>query len=278
MPAFRTRRRFTTLALLAGALAVAIGCNKKDEPPKVEGTPPPTPPEPKKDPPKQPTPPADLKDAKPDVTYTAKAVLAEQKKDQHFPRFQHPGKVVEVTGVVEGYGRGESAGVLLDTGSDRFDQVLCLMADKHPWKQVLPTQEVVLRARVPLPTDPPANLVWQLIEVKGPTPPALTAEEFTREEAANAAEFAKKYDRKYLIVTGTIARVGKLEANGHFLRVWLQGVEKKQMLCIVRGPESPVNYLSPTQRDRLKAGQRVKLLGRYANDQFDVEIILEPAP
>lgn len=216
--------------------------------------------------------PPSVVNVKPDVLLTPKSAADEYKKDG-LKRCQ--GQVVEVTGTVGDlgpYGANGSTIYLREDNPNDFGHMHYTIRGGKAWTQVFPLQTVTLRARIA------TQLVWDVVGVKGPPPTSFTAEQFTSEQKAGVEEFDKKYEGKYLIVTGIIVKVGKVELDGEFVRVWLQGVEKTQMPCTFRGPRAPTNLISQQQRDYLKVGQQVKVLGRYVDDHFDVDVLLDPAP
>lgn len=269
--------RFAALTALVCALALT-GCGKKDDAPKAEGEPKPAPPGPTPPPPMPPAP-VDLTKAKPDGTYTAKAFLAEQKKDGDFLLNRHAGKVVEVTGEIKGYGYGARenvAAIILDTGEEiTFDMMVCQLADKEPWKKALPTQQVILRAEVPSKVNPAGILAWQIVEVKGSPPKTFSAEEFSR---ASATE-PEKYKDKPLFITGTIT---KTQENGGFLLVFLKAQEGGEVQCVFGDEFQAIAFLTVGQKMALKPGAMVKILGKYVHIGVSGKvrdcILLEPAP
>lgn len=285
MTAVNRWRRFAVLFVLALLVAPA-GCGKKDEPtkdtPKADNAPKPTGrgaetvlapvPEP------APTPPADLKTAKPDATYTMNAFIAEMTKDRNFPVSKHAGKVIELTGVVRGYGAGPNAGAfMLETDPARpQDARPEKVSGGRPWTKALPTQTVTLRAQVASSTTALDPYPWQFVEAKGAPPAAQTAEQLVKERDTDPKAFGKKYDDAWVLVTGTVAEAKP--GTGGPTEFLLAAGEQGQLLCTIPATGFAVAPLTPTQQAALKPGTKVKVLGQPTGDRLTLCIVLEPAP
>jgi hypothetical protein len=279
MPAPKNWHRLTTFALLACALAL-VGCGKNAEPTKP-GEPKPAPPGPGPTPPgpTPPAPPADLSKAKPEATYTVQQFVAEMTKDSNFPVSKHAGKVIDLTGVVSGYGFGPNAGAFLlesEPGKPLEARPYKAADVSRPWTKALPAQTVVLRAQVGKSNNVPDPYPWQFVEAKGAPPMTQTAEQLVKERAANEVAFNKKYADHWVLVTGTVAEVKKSDGGGTEFR--LKAGDKEQLLCTIPDPGFAVAPLTPPQAAALKPGTKVKLLGQPVGDRVAFCIVLDPAP
>jgi hypothetical protein len=279
MFAVRNWSRFAALTAFVCALALA-GCGKKDDPTKAEGDPKggrpgPTPVGPT---PPAPVPAVDVTTAKPEATYTIQAFLAEMTKDSNFPVSKHRGKVIEMTGVVTGYGFGPNAGAfMLATGPSRLSDNRPEKTNLgRPWTKALPTQTVTLRALVANSNEVPDPYPWQFIEAKGPPPVAQTAEQLVKERNADSKAFDKKYEYGWVMVTGEVAEVKKSDGGGNEFQLAAGG--KEQLLCTIPGPGNGAAPLTASQQTALKPGTKVKLLGQPTGDRLTDCIVLDPAP
>lgn len=260
-------QRFTSLTLFVGVLAIA-GCGKQDEQIKTEGEPIVA------DWLKKPSPPESLKDVKPDATFTATALMAEQKKDGEFLTKQYSRKVVEISGEMESFHlakEGTAHNLFLKYGGalDMIRMIRFNVTDRDLWRKAFPSQTVVLRARMPA-------YVWEVVEVKGAPPSTLTAEQFVKEKSADPERFKKMYDDKSLIVTGVINKVEIRETDG--FNIYLEGIGDKHILCTFLSNAFAAVPLTDAQKALLKAGQKIKVLGQCRSGSLSLCILLEPAP
>jgi tRNA_anti-like len=142
--------------------------------------------------------------------------------------------------------------VSLEAGGDLIG-VTCFAANPEPWSQVVPGQKVKLKGR--WPPDGGGTLVdCVFVEVGEGGAISLSAENLAREYAADPEATTKKYDKKYLRISGEIA--DKEFNSAGAASVFLKGSGKVRVLCSFTAFE---NDLSKP----LKAGQQVKLVGQY---------------
>ena len=266
---FAVNYRQRSAALLVFAVGL-VGCGKKDEPTKADVDPKPVPvappgPTPSGPTPPKPAPPESLTTAKPDVVIAPGVLREESNKDYNFLFNKYPGKIVDVTGLVD---RCIPGSVFLQAGKQKsVDTIRCVVGDEKPWRKVFPSQTVTLRARVITP------FVWEVVDVKGPPPPTLTAEQYVREKANAPDDFEKKHKNSYLIVTGVVTKA-EHEENGS-AEVFLDGGGKERILC---------TFTAADQRSRqerkalLKVGQKVKLLGDFASDRLMFCELMDQTP
>ena len=128
-------------------------------------------------------------------------------KNEKAAQAKFSGKVVELTGVLLMFGppREEVPGptfhLLAREAKPIPKFVLCTSGDSSPWKRATPDQTITVRGRA---VDGELRSC-QIIEVKGPPAPALTAAQFTKD--------SEKYQERWVIVTGEIETITTYEAS-----------------------------------------------------------------
>ncbi len=207
-------------------------------------------------------------DAQPDLTYTVKEYVEERKKDFSFLFNKHPGKVIELSGVVNSWGvRSDGLFVYLDNG-ESFQAFG--IDGKHPWVDALPKQVISIRT-IPLNK----KHLWQVVAVKGPPPATLTAEQYCKERKADGDAFHEKYRKGSIIVTGIIAQV---KDNAESLDVKLAAGSDETLNCFMFTPSTAPIPPTESQKAGLKPGMKVKVLGSPYGLSFMISYFLEPAP
>jgi cold shock CspA family protein len=196
-------------------------------------------------------------DAKPDFTLTAKAFDEEYNKDKKAAEAKYKGKVVELSGTVKLVGRnlGKEAFVSLDAGSKNITGVMCFTTDKQPWLKATPGRTAKLKGKWPEFTVGPSLVGCIVTEVSGPETPTLTADELGKAYAADKDATTKKYDNKYLFLTGEIAKVTFNEAKAASVLFKTSG--KTKVLATFTA-------FDKEETEKLKAGQKIKVLGLYS--------------
>jgi hypothetical protein len=239
-------------ALVIGMLLVigaTPGCGKKEEPPAKGGAPEGGGKENEK---------AAQSLGKPDVTMTAEQWNAEWEKDKAAAEAKYKGKVVELSGTVQGadddpYGQ---VGYVYLKAKGNLIGVRCATTDKKPWIKVSPGSEAKIRGKVPeagLPGDLfPAEIVHA-----GPNPGVvITAKELTKDYAADRAAAEKKYNDKWAYVSGEVAE--KTESKFCKVLLKLKGEGDLTVNCCT-GAGGNFKTL-----DALKAGAHVSMYGRLS--------------
>ena len=142
----------------------------------------------------------------PDVKLTAEEFYKESNKVGGDLISKHPGKLVELTGVVKS-ARISFGGdpILLLFGGAEGDIVNCDVGDRNPWSKAFPGQTVTLRGMVPKSINDPKPFVWNIESATGPLPPKMTTENFLKEYIANREVMEKKYKGKHIILLGEVA-------------------------------------------------------------------------
>jgi hypothetical protein len=256
------RPHLTRMASVVGAVCAFIlaGCGKNapsqpQQPPAPVDERPPTAPTrtPPKEPvsePKQPTP-EEIRNGKPDITLSAKDFKEQYDKNPGDFVDRARGKVVEITGTVDGFdysGSGSSGWLFLAPGGVK---VGCF--DAHPMSLALPGQKVTLR------TTWKQNIGfdnWFIIRAEGDPPPTVAADDLAKQFQADAEGTKKKYKGKYLIVTGSVRKVEK--ATGTTIRLTTGGGEG-DVTCYFGVSASEV----AERNGWFKEGARVRVLGMW---------------
>jgi hypothetical protein len=217
-----------------------------------------------------PVPSSTLAGATPDFTVKAEDLFNEFKKDQKATQSKYEGKVVEVSGVIKDFSTMQSLDegpwIQLEAGTDLFG-VVCQSADDEPWATLAPGQQVTVRGKWP-PHAGITRLADCVVVQKGPRPAlAVTAEQLAREYAADPEATNKKYQGKYLEVTGEVTA---REEKGSILTITCKGADQVR-----------VCFLFPTgekQADpEMRAGAKAHALCRYKASSEKGEVQLENA-
>ncbi|MCH7727869.1 MAG: WD40 repeat domain-containing protein [Planctomycetes bacterium] len=182
---------------------------------------------------------------------TAKEFGAEFKKDHDAALAKYKGSVVEITGLVKDVGQHISGEHQLILEHVPFHDVYCFMKEKYPWNKGSPGQTVKLKGR---PSAGGRLMDCVIIEATGDPCPALTADELGKEFATSSAATKKKYDRKYMILSGEIAKVGR-DGTAHV--IYLKN-STKFGVTVTFHP-----FVRKKQTQALKVGQSIKVIGRY---------------
>jgi hypothetical protein len=234
------RSTFSVVALIgAGLLCVGCGGSSSSGPAKDAA-------------------PSADKDGKPklgkaDFTLTSKDFAEEFKKDKTAAHAKYKGKIVEVTGKVESVGRNASDEPILtlEGPPKSFDWTQCLTRDRYPWKTAAPGQTVTVKGKGHDFFPGAILLDCEIVEVKGDKPPALTADELAKEYAADPKAAAKKYEEKWIALSGEVEKVNandtvdlKTQAKGPRVRANFGAAEAKQLKGV-------------------KPGQKIQVLGNF---------------
>ncbi|MBN9120510.1 MAG: hypothetical protein J0I06_15380 [Planctomycetes bacterium] len=263
MLAWKNWPRIAAVIALVCATALAGCAEKKPDAPKAEGDP-----KQKKDgditmddlraaakaaggdldkPKPLPKPPESLKDVKPDFVFTAKKWYAQYEMYQP-PFKKYEGKVIELNGVVDSVDRGH---LYLAGGSSAFEAVLCPVFEEPVWKKALPGQTLVVRTRI-------GQYYWEILDVKGPPPDKLTAEELARAVATDAKGTEQKYESKYIIVSGVVEKAEVNEFGGVEITLKSGDGVKPVKFGLVA-----ISDADKTRNKTLRAGMKMTVLGGY---------------
>jgi hypothetical protein len=216
---------------------------------------------------------AELAKAIPDLVLTPNQVLSDYLLNRTVVQDKYEGHIVEISGVVREVERNYSGEreslVFLHCGEETTLHLGLVTLEKEPWARISPGQKVKARG-IPRyhwagPYCIGVFLFNCVFTELGPNPAMnLSAVELSREffTDKNAAE--KKYNLKYLVITGDIidktvdrSSDGRLELNTH---IFLRGDNGRRVECDFRYNQADVTKT-------LEAGQRIKLFGRCGSLQ-----------
>jgi hypothetical protein len=200
---------------------------------------------------------SDTRGAKPDFSIGSKQLEEEYARDRAAAETKYKDKVLELTGVVKivGHHINKAPYLSLEGANKDLLGIMCFTQDRHPWRKATPGQTVKLRGKWPRQTSTTALVECVLIEVSGPRAPSLTAEALAKEYAADPRAASEKYEGGYLILAGEIETVTPDEQNA--VSVSFKTAGTPRVLC-------KFTAFDGEETDRLKPGQKVKILGQYA--------------
>jgi hypothetical protein len=131
------------------------------------------------------------------------------------------GKVIELSGTVEGVGRnaGGEAFVQLKVPSQMFG-VMCFTTDEQPWAKVARGQKVRIKGLGGAVILAPRLLACAIVEPGEYAAVRISAADLAKEYAADPDATIKKYDKKHMVVTGEVAAkdVNEFKAVGLTLK------------------------------------------------------------
>jgi len=197
----------------------------------------------------------DLSKTAPAFTMTADKFFAEYKADRDAASKKYKGQVIELSGTVASMGRnfaGESH-VALQAGKD-FLGVMCFTAEFEPWTKVVPGQKVKIKGKWPDYPFVPTLIHCDFIETGKYEGIALSAAELAKEYATDHEAASKKYDKKYLILTGVVENKEFNSAGAASVQLKVAG--KVKVFCSFTAFEKDVTKA-------IKVGQSIKLIGEY---------------
>ena len=149
---------------------------------------------------------------KPDFTLTSADFVKEFKTNAKDAHAKYKDKVIELTGVIASIGTnagGEAVFLLEGPDPKGFDWTAVSFSEPRPWKKAAPGQKVKLKGKVH-PDVSLAMLVYpQIVEVTGDEPPKLTADDLGQEYAKGIEAAEKKYDKKWIILSGQIEKINE---------------------------------------------------------------------
>jgi hypothetical protein len=163
---------------------------------------------------------------------------------------------VELTGRIVGIGRNSAKRpqITLNGPADDLLGVVCFTVENEPWKKYTPGQIVKVRGRVPLDAKAASLTEGTVTEVERSAVPNLSASELARDYEADHGAVIKKFDKQYLIVTGTILNSETNDAGA--VSMELKGEGKTNIRCLFRASEKDL-------AEPFKVGQEVRVLGEF---------------
>jgi hypothetical protein len=202
----------------------------------------------------------DVTKVKPAFSVRAKDLMKEYDRDKKATNAKYKDKVIEVTGVVVSFGKTFEGRDFINLGSPGSTEgVQCFTKEKKPWRKAFPSQTARVKGKYHVMEVGSFGLLGAVIQsVKGKRPPTLTARKLAEEYAADSSGTEKKFNERYLILTGEVAKV---EADGSAKRVTLKTGLKTRVQCRFEDSQEE-------ETKALKAGQKVKVFGQFYQDIF----------
>ena len=193
---------------------------------------------------------------RPDVRMTSSAFAETYAADRAQAFLLYEGKWLELSGKVTGMGRGidKKPHVTMQGAPDKLLGVICYTVDPQPWKTVTPGQDVKVVGRFTAESGAAALVDCVVTEAGKIAIPSLTAAELAHEYIDNRDATVRKYDEKYLIVTGEVVQKETNDAGA--VQLDLKGEDKMVIRCT----------FAPSEKDAaeaLKAGEKVSVLGEF---------------
>jgi hypothetical protein len=197
----------------------------------------------------------DLTKVPPAFSLTAKEFSDEYKKDKAAAKEKYKDKVIELTGVVDSFGKDGSGGAhVMLVAADVLDRVFCVTAEEEPWSVVVPGQKIKIKGKWPEFSVSPALIACVFVETGPYQPTVLTAEQLAKEYESDPEAATKKYGEKYLVLTGEIAAKEYNSAGAAGIVLKTDGKVKVNCSFTAFDKESTKSW---------KVGQKVKVIGQY---------------
>jgi hypothetical protein len=189
----------------------------------------------------------DLSKSKAAFSLIAADFAKEFNADSNGAKIKYKDKVIELSGVVKSFGFDESHFVLEGT-------VVCAMADPTASTKVVPGQKVKVKGKFHDQAVVPTLLSSVFVETGSYEGIAISAEQLGKEIAADRATTEKKYDGKWLILTGEVVEKKK-SASGGATEVFLK-TDKVAIFCSFGANQDLA--------ENMKAGQQITVIGQYS--------------
>lgn len=196
----------------------------------------------------------DLTSAKPDFSLSAEDFMKEFKASESDARKKYKGKVIELSGEVTGIGRNISGEDSISLKAPDLLGMMCFTAMEEPWTKAVPGQKVKLKGKL---GEYGAVLIYCVFTDPGKYAGVeMTAAELAKEYAADPDATSKKYNDKYLILSGEVEKKEYNSAGA--VSVYLKAPESK-----VRVAVSFTAFEKELSR-KIKPGKPLKVIGQYS--------------
>jgi hypothetical protein len=198
-----------------------------------------------------------LDKVEPAFRLTAEEFHKEYEAGKNAAATKYAGKVIELAGEVAGVNRniGGESSVTLKVEKDLLG-VWCGTADEEPWTKVLPGQKIKIKGKWPEFPVRAALVHCVFVETGEYLGVRVTAEELAAEYTADRDGTAKKYDKKYLVMTGEV--LSKEFNSAGAAGIVLKSGNKVKVTCSFTAFENE-------QTKRIKVGQRIKVVGQFTS-------------
>lgn len=165
-------------------------------------------------------------------------------------------KIIELSGLVTGMGRtiDKKSQLTLQGAPGALLGVMCFTIDAEPWKKYAPGQDVKVVGRFTAKSGAAALIDCTVVDGGKSTTPTLTAAELAHEYGENREATVKKYDEKFLIVSGEVLQKEINDAGA--VQLDLKGEDKTIVRCMFPASEKDV-------AEAIKSGQKVSVVGEF---------------
>ncbi len=182
--------------------------------------------------------------------------VAEFKKDSKAAHAKYKGKTVEVTGLLKSVGTNAGGDpVILLAGEPMnalsFAFTTGITTERYPGKLAVPGQTVTIKGRAH-PEYPGPNLLdVEIIKVEGDKPPTFTADSLAAEFAKDHDAAAKKYENKWVKLSGEIVKVDLNEAKAGSVLLKTK----------TKTPRVTASFVADERNTAFKPGQKIEVIG-----------------
>jgi hypothetical protein len=202
------------------------------------------------------------KTPKADFSLTSDEFAAEVKRDKNAAKAKYKDKQIQLKGEITRIERSNENYDYLWLATGKDDPSLgCVTKEKEPWKIVFPGQTVNLVGKLVDDTLSVEVMFLKdcvIVGQSGPVPPTLAANELAKEYAVDGPATTKKYDQlRAIILKGEIE---KIESEKSGATVIIFRTEDKGHVV-----SSSFSQFYKSHIAGLKAGQKIAVVGRYAN-------------
>jgi tRNA_anti-like len=203
----------------------------------------------------------------PDFKSSSRDYAEEFLKDKQAFVTKYKDKIVELTGEVVHVGGGNPRYIgLVGSMDGRVPTISCDTSKPRTWDRATPGQTVRIRGRCLNPVMEGPLFECEILEVTGPTAPAISADEVAKAHVSDADAAKKKWLKKTLLLSGEVAGKEKSDIGEQFL-----------ILKAADGPAIRIRWGYETDDlKRLSVGQTVRVLAEYfwfSNDKNRIEFI-----
>jgi uncharacterized protein (DUF1330 family) len=197
----------------------------------------------------------DLSKVEPAFKMTAEEFFKEYEAGKNTAAEKYKGKVIELSGEIDGIGRnfGGDPYVTLKVEKQLLG-VMCFTAEEHPWAKVVRGQKIKIKGKWPEFTVASSLIYCAFVETGEYAGIRLSAEELAKEYAADPEATVKKYDKKFLVMTGEV--VSKEFNSAGAASVELKSGNKVKVKCSFTATEKDVTK-------PIKVGQTIEVVGEF---------------
>lgn len=203
----------------------------------------------------KPPPTEDISKVAPAFKLTAEDFHKEYEADKNAAAQKYKGKVIELSGEVQTVKRIDAdRSMLLLKVEKSFFGVQCVTTEEQPWAKVAPGQQIKIKGKWPEFSAGAAIIDCVFVETGEYAAIRISAADLAKEYAADGEAAVKKYDKKYLVITGEV--VSKEFNSVGAGAVVLKTGNKVKVECSFTADEKDVVKA-------FKVGQSIKVVGQF---------------